>query len=184
MTLKWIGVAGIAVFVVLAAAPAGAEPIFEVMTGENMFGSTTYNSFAAPYGTPESFANSAARQYAIAAKALQAGDYGAAARAANKMAELALPDDLRAVQMLGAAQLADKQWRAARKTYAQALRTAPGNPVLRAGHGVSLARLGNPEAGRELAWLDAKIAACGDTCPEAATLKALSGEVRHAMAGA
>jgi Flp pilus assembly protein TadD len=183
MTLKTMAVAGIAALAVMAPTRGSAEPIFEPATGESMSGSYTYNSFAALYGTPESFADSAARQYAIAARALQAGDYAAAVRAANRMAQLALPDDLRAVQMLGAAQLADRQWYAARRTYARALRSAPGNPVLRAGHGVSLARLGNPRARRELAWLTAKIQACGDLCPEAARLKSLTGEVERAMAG-
>ena len=46
------------------------------------------------------------------------------------------------------------------------------NPAL----GVAMANLKDPKAQGEIDWLKSKMQACGDSCPEAANLKAMTGK--------
>jgi Flp pilus assembly protein TadD len=123
-----------------------------------------------------------AAEYAKAISALNAKQYKDAARAAQHVTD-AVPKSTDAWKLLGAARSGDNDWKGARRAYERLVKLAPDDAVAHAGLGVALANLKDPKVQGEVDWLKAKLQACADSCPEAASLKALTGTVEAAMAG-
>jgi Flp pilus assembly protein TadD len=121
-----------------------------------------------------------AAEYAKAVTAMKAKDYKAAARAAQHVTEAA-PKSVDAWRLLGAARAGAEDWKGSRKAYERAVKVDGADVMAHAGLGLALANLKDPKAQAELDWLKSKAQACGDACPEAANLKALTGAVESAM---
>ena len=121
-----------------------------------------------------------AEEYAKALAALKARDYRAAARSAQRVTQ-AVPQNLEAWKLLGAAHAGAENWRGARRAYERALRLAPEDLSVRGGLGLALARLQDPKAQEQLDWLRAKAAACGPGC-DAAQLRSLTAELEKVLA--
>jgi Flp pilus assembly protein TadD len=64
------------------------------------------------------------------------------------------------------------------------MKLSPDELRVHAGLGLALANLKDPKAQSEADWLKSKAQACGDSCPDAARLKAYSDQVQSAMAPA
>jgi len=118
-----------------------------------------------------------AEEYAKAIKAIQAKDYKAAARAAQRVADAA-PKSLDGWKLLGVAQSGAENWKGAKKAYEKAVKLAPDDVAVHAGLGLALAKLQDAKAQAELDWLKGKSATCTTDCP---TVKALTAEVEKAM---
>lgn len=121
-----------------------------------------------------------AEEYAKAIKAIQAKDYKAAARSAQRVTDAA-PKSLDGWKLLGVAQAGAENWKGARKAYEKAFKLAPDDETVRGGLGLALAKLQDAKAQEQLDWLKAKSAACTTNC---ATLKSLTADVEKAMSGA
>ncbi|MFZ5718600.1 MAG: tetratricopeptide repeat protein [Pseudomonadota bacterium] len=119
-------------------------------------------------------------EWAKALKALEAKDYKAAARSAQRVTS-AVPQNVDGWRLLGVAQAGAGNWKAAKRAYERAIRLQPDDLASRAGLGVALARLKDPEAQAQLDWLKAKAGDCNAAC-DPATLKALTAEVEAAVA--
>lgn len=121
-------------------------------------------------------------QYSIdrATQALQARDYKTARRFASSVVR-ADPKRIESWKLLGAAQIGLQDWSGARRSYTGAVRITPGDPESRAGLGVAMAHLNDPEAREQLTWLTARVAACPSNC---AALEGYKREVDAAMAAA
>jgi len=122
-----------------------------------------------------------AEEYAKAVASIQAKDYKAAARAAQRVTDAA-PRNVDGWRLLGVAQSGAQNWKGARKAYERAVKLSPDDLPSRAGLGMALANLKDPKAQEQLAWLKAKAADCGVGC-DAATLQSLTAEVEKAVAG-
>ena len=120
-----------------------------------------------------------AQEYAKAIAALNAGDYKAAARSAQRVTD-AVPQGLDGWMALGAAQTGAENWKGARRAYERAVKIAPDEVGARGGLGLALARLDDPKAQDQLDWLKAKAAACGPGC-DAERLRAVIAELEKAM---
>lgn len=123
-----------------------------------------------------------AAEYAKAIAAIQAKDYKAAVRAAKRVTEAA-PRSPEGWRLLAVAQSGAEDWKGARRSYERVVKIDPDDAASHAGLALTLAKLNDPKAQAELDWLRARTAACGDTCPEAATLKALTAEVEGQLSG-
>jgi Flp pilus assembly protein TadD len=124
-----------------------------------------------------------AAEYAKAIAALKAGQYRDAARAAQHVAD-AVPKSPEAWKLLGVARAGDNDWKASRRAYERVVKLTPDDAGAHAGLGMALANLKDPKAQGEIDWLKARLQACGAACPDAASLKALTGAVEGAVAGA
>ncbi|WP_293348465.1 tetratricopeptide repeat protein [Phenylobacterium sp.] len=122
-----------------------------------------------------------AEEYAKAVASIQAKDYKAAARSAQRVTDAA-PQSLDGWKLLGVAQSGAENWKGARKAYERAVKLAPDDLPSRAGLGLAQARLRDPKAQEQLTWLKAKASDCGPGC-DAATLQSLTAEVEKALAG-
>lgn len=122
-----------------------------------------------------------AEEYAKAVASIQAKDYKAAARAAQRVTDAA-PKNVDGWRLLGVAQSGAQNWKGARKAYERAVKLSPDDLPSRAGLGMALANLRDPKAQEQLAWLKAKAADCGAGC-DAAALQSLTAEVEKALAG-
>jgi Tfp pilus assembly protein PilF len=118
-----------------------------------------------------------AEEYAKAIKALQAKNYKAAARSAQRVADAA-PKSVDGWKLLGLAQSGAENWKGARRAYEKAVRLAPDDLAVRAGYGLALAKLKDARAQEQLDWLNAQAAACTGDC---STVKSLKAEVENAM---
>jgi Flp pilus assembly protein TadD len=123
-----------------------------------------------------------AAEYAKAITAMKAKQYRDAARAAEHVTDAA-PKNPDAWHLLGAAKAGDNDWKGSRRAYERMVKLAPDNVVAHAGLGLALANLKDAKAQGEVDWLKAKMQACGDSCPDAATLKAVTEEVQGAVGG-
>ncbi len=121
-----------------------------------------------------------ATEYAKAIAAMKAEQYKDAARAAEHVTD-AVPKNPEAWQLLGAAKAGANDWKGSRRAYEKAMKLSPDDVRVHAGLGLALANLKDPKAQAEADWLKAKAQACGDTCPDAARLKAFSDQVQSAM---
>ncbi|HLZ77449.1 tetratricopeptide repeat protein [Phenylobacterium sp.] len=119
-------------------------------------------------------------EYAKAIAALKANNYKDAARAAGRVTD-AVPTNPDGWRLLGMATAGNNDWKASRRAYEKAIKLKPEDPSAHAGLGVALANLKDPKVQTEEDWLKAKVAACGDSCPEAAQLKSYSSAVESAM---
>jgi Flp pilus assembly protein TadD len=123
-----------------------------------------------------------AAEYAKAVSAMQAKQYRDAARAAQHVTD-AVPKNADAWRLLGAAKAGDNDWKGSRKAYEHAVKLSPDDAMSHAGLGLALANLKDPKAQGEIDWLKAKMQACGDGCPDAANLKAMTAQVEGAAGG-
>ncbi|HEV7386026.1 MAG TPA: tetratricopeptide repeat protein [Phenylobacterium sp.] len=121
-----------------------------------------------------------ATEYAKAVAAMKAQQYKDAAKAAEHVTD-AVPKNPDAWQLLGAAKAGANDWKGSRRAYEKAMKLTPDDLRVHAGLGLALANLKDPKAQAEADWLKAKAQACGDTCPDAARLKAFSDQVQSAM---
>lgn len=119
-------------------------------------------------------------EYAKAINALKAKQFRDAARAAEHVTD-AIPQSPDAWHLLGAAKAGDNDWKGSRRAYEKMVRLAPDNAVAHAGLALALVNLKDRKAQGEVDWLKAKVQACGDSCPDAATLKGLETEVEAAQ---
>jgi Flp pilus assembly protein TadD len=119
-------------------------------------------------------------EYAKAIAAIKANQFKDAARAAEHVTEAA-PKNPDAWQLLGAAKAGDNDWKGSRHAYEKAVKLSPDDVRIHAGLGLALANLKDPKAQAEADWLKSKAQACGDSCPDAAQLKALTDQVQNAM---
>jgi Flp pilus assembly protein TadD len=119
-------------------------------------------------------------EYSKAINALKAKQFRDAARAAQHVTD-AVPQSPDAWHLLGAAKAGDNDWRGSRRAYEKMVKLAPDNPVGHAGLALALVNLKDGKAQGEIDWLKAKVAACGDACPDAASLKGLEAEVEAAQ---
>jgi Flp pilus assembly protein TadD len=124
-----------------------------------------------------------AAEYAKAVSAMQAKQYRDAARAAQHVTD-AVPKNADAWRLLGAARAGDNDWKGSRRAYEHAVKLSPDDAMSHAGLGLALANLKDPKAQAEIDWLKAKLQACGDSCPDASNLKAMTAEVEGAAGGA
>jgi tetratricopeptide (TPR) repeat protein len=123
-----------------------------------------------------------AAEYAKGIAALKANQYRDAGHAFEHVTE-AVPKNPDGWRLLGVAKAGDNDWKGSRRAYERALRLGPDDANTHAGLGLALANLKDPKAQGELDWLNAKVQACADTCPDADKLKGLAGQVQAAMAG-
>jgi Flp pilus assembly protein TadD len=121
-----------------------------------------------------------ATEYAKAITAIKANQFKDAAKAAEHVTE-AVPKNPDAWQLLGAAKAGDNDWKGSRRAYEKAMKLSPDDVGIHAGLGLALANLKDPKAQAEADWLKSKTQACGDSCPDAARLKALTDQVQSAM---
>ncbi|WP_372782940.1 tetratricopeptide repeat protein [Phenylobacterium sp.] len=121
-----------------------------------------------------------ATEYAKAIAAMKAQQYRDAARAAEHVTD-AVPKNPDAWQLLGAAKAGTNDWKGSRRAYEKATKLSPEDARAHAGLGLALANLKDPKAQTEAEWLKSKIQACGDSCPDAARLKAFTEQVESAM---
>lgn len=119
------------------------------------------------------------RNIDVATKALQARDYKTARKYAQPVTR-ADPKRVESWLLLGAAQQGLQDWKGARSTYTTAVRMFPSHPEARAGLGIALARTSDPKATIQLAWLDAKLKACGG-CWQAGQLAKFKADVETAI---
>jgi len=122
------------------------------------------------------------RNIDMATAALQAKDYAKARKYAQPVTR-GDPKRVEAWLMLGAAQSGLQDWKRARLAYATALRLSPNHPEARAGMGIAMANTNDPAAQQQLAWLAARLEACGG-CGQAAQLNRFKGDVETAIAEA
>jgi Flp pilus assembly protein TadD len=119
-------------------------------------------------------------EYAKAIAALKANQFRDAAKAAEHVTD-AVPKNPAAWQLLGAAKAGGNDWKGSRRAYEKAMKLSPDDVTVHAGLGLALANLKDPKAQAEDDWLKSKAQACGDSCPDAARLKALTDQVESAM---
>jgi Flp pilus assembly protein TadD len=122
-----------------------------------------------------------AAEYAKAIAALKASKYKDAARAAGHVTD-AVPTNPDAWRLLGMATAGANDWKGSRRAYEKAVKLTPDDPISHAGLAVALANLKDAKAQSEADWLKSRVQACGDSCPDAGRLKALSTQVESAMA--
>jgi Tfp pilus assembly protein PilF len=121
-----------------------------------------------------------AEEYAKAVRAIQAKDYKAAAKSAQRVTDAA-PRSVDGWKLLGVAQSGSENWKGAKKAYERAVKLAPDDLPSRAGLGMALANLKDPKVQEQLDWLKAKANDCNAGC-DAPALKALTAEVEKAAA--
>ena len=159
--------------VILASAFAGLTAASAMASGGGGGGSDVPSASAPQYNPAE--------EYAKAVRALQSKDYKSAARAAGNVTTAA-PKNIDGWRLLGIAQAASENWKAARRAYERAVRLAPDDLPSRGGLALSLANLKDPKAQEQLDWLKAKAGNCGAGC-DPAMLKSMTAEVEKAVAG-
>lgn len=93
------------------------------------------------------------------------------------------PRNAEAWRLLGMANAGQNDLKAAKRAYERAIKIDPENVNGHYGLGMALAGLKDGKAKDQLAWLKSKAQACGDTCPDAATLKTAVPRVEAAIAG-
>lgn len=122
-----------------------------------------------------------AEEYAKAVRAMQAKDYKTAARAAGNVTSAA-PKNIDGWRILGIAQAASENWKAAKRAYERAVKLSPDDLTSRGGLALSLANLKDPKVQEQLDWLKAKAGSCSTGC-DPAMLKSMTAEVEKAVAG-
>jgi len=158
--------------VAVAALPAG----FAVAMGGGGGGGGSMPSMSAPEYDP-------VQEYQKGTAALQAGKYRDASVAFEHVTD-AQPKDANAWYMLGLARAGANDAKGAAKAYQRAVKLDPAPVAPHKELALSYVKLKDQaKAGAELDALKARATACGDSCPEAADLKAAIDAVQAAMAG-
>lgn len=124
-----------------------------------------------------------AQEYVKGVAALNAQKYKDAERAFDRVVDVA-PKNAEAWRMLGLANVQQGDFKGAKRAYERAVKLEPENIAARHGLGLALASLKDAKAQEQLAWLKARAAACGDSCAEAAELKAATQAVETALTSA
>jgi len=119
-------------------------------------------------------------EYAEGLAALRVQDFRRAALAGRHITE-AIPTSVDAWRLLGAAYAGDGDWKGSRRAYERIIRLSPDDANAHAGLGLALAGLKDAKAQGQLDWLRNRVRACGDTCPDAARLKAFTAPVESAL---
>ncbi|MGD2133451.1 MAG: tetratricopeptide repeat protein [Maricaulaceae bacterium] len=160
----------------LLAAAAVAAFVPAAALSANTGSSSSAPSASAPRYDP-------AEEYQNGLDALNEGDYRAAERAFDRVADVV--DDNADVQfLLGVAREGRERWRPARRAYQAALRIDENHIGALRGLGVVQAQLGNEdEAGEALATLQARLDACAGTCADAEALASAAAAVQAALGG-
>ncbi|HEY5106906.1 MAG TPA: tetratricopeptide repeat protein [Caulobacteraceae bacterium] len=123
-------------------------------------------------------------EYQHGAAAYKAGKFKEASRDFEHVTD-AQPRVADAWFMLGMAKSQAGDDHGAARAFERAVKLDPAPVGPHREYAVSLARLKQTDkAGEQLAWLKSQAGACGDTCPQAADLKAAVAAVEQAMAGA
>ncbi len=124
-----------------------------------------------------------AAEYAKGVAAMNEKKWRDAERAFDRVVDV-LPKNAEAWRLFALANLQQNDFKGAKKGYEKALKLEPDNIAARQGLGLALAALKDAKAQEQLAWLKQKAAACGETCAQAAELKAATQAVESALAGA
>lgn len=123
-----------------------------------------------------------AEEYQKGVSALQAKNFKAAKTAFDRVLASA-PRDANSNYLAGLARQGLGDWKGARTKFEKAAKLDPNLIGAWRELGVTYARLGDkPKAEETLAGLQAKVAACAGTCPNAAELKAAADAVNAAIA--
>ncbi len=121
--------------------------------------------------------------YREGVRLLRAGDYKGAERQL-KDATRGAKDNANAHYMLGLAHEGQEEWRAAGRAFRKAIRYNPDLHDARARMGVAMVNRGKPEDAQEqLAELEARKAACAETCAEAAVIDQAYDTLAAALSG-
>lgn len=123
------------------------------------------------------------QEYQRGTAAMQAGKYRDAVSAFEHVTD-SQPRDANAWYMLGLARAGANDIKGASKAYQRAVKLDPAPVAPHKELALSYARLKDTaKAGAELDALKARAATCGESCPEAADLKAAIDAVQAALAG-
>ncbi len=174
MTIRRLNLIGVCVLLA-SAVPIG--PAAASGMGMGGGGQMPSNSPSMPEG-PQYNAADEARS---GAAALQAGKYKDAARYFEHVTEAA-PKVAVGWYLLGMAKAAGGDDKGAAKAYEKSVKLDPDRIDAHRDYAVSLAKLKQADkAGAQLDMLKSRAASCGDTCPQAADLKAAVAAVQQAM---
>jgi tetratricopeptide (TPR) repeat protein len=122
-----------------------------------------------------------AQEYREGMAAYQAGKFKDAARSFEHVTQAA-PGEVTGWRMLGLARVGANDNKGAVKAFERALKIDPKAVDTRRDYAVALAQLKQPDkASAQLDMLKSRAAACNDTCPEAADLKAAISQVEAAL---
>jgi Flp pilus assembly protein TadD len=112
-----------------------------------------------------------ARQYEVAAKALERATVGA-------------PEHYDSWGFLGAARAGLGDWAGSKAAYEQMIRIEPNSAHGHAGLALALAALKDSAGAKsEMEWLDARLKMCGGKCTDRALLQTLIPQIRRVMDG-
>ena len=169
---KWNGpliAAGVALAV-------GAAPLVALASGGGMSGGgASMPSVSEPAYDPTA-------EYKKAVEALKAGKYKDADRYLGHVLEV-VPDNAQVLFLQGVAKDAAGDPKGAERAYEKALKADPQNISARRESAILLAKLGQPDKAKAQSdILNTRLAACGDTCPDAANLKAAVAAIQEASA--
>jgi tetratricopeptide (TPR) repeat protein len=144
------------------------------MGGGGSLGSNQMPSVSAPR-------YDAAKEYQKGADALKAKDFQTADTAFNHALEVA-PNNVNVLNLSGITKLSLNDAKGANGAFKKALAADPKNILSRRYYALTLVVLGDKDgAAKELDTLKQRIAACADTCAEAADLKAAIASVDAAV---
>ena len=124
-----------------------------------------------------------AEEYRKGVSALQAKNFKAAKSAFDRVISAA-PREANSHYLGGIARQGLEDWKGATKFFAKAVKLDPNMISAHQELGVSYAKMGD-KAGAEavLATLNARVTACGATCPEAPALKVAASAIQAALSG-
>jgi Flp pilus assembly protein TadD len=164
-------------FMVAAIMALGAAPGLAAGGGGGGGGGMSAPSASVPSYDP-------AVEYAKGVEAFKASEFKAAEKAFRRVLQVN-PRDPSALLMSGMSKAGSGDFKGAAKAYEKALKVDPEAIAPRREYAIALGRMGNAEASAaELATLKARAAACGETCAQAADLKAAIAAVEASGAGA
>jgi len=122
-----------------------------------------------------------AQEYREGMAAYQGGKFKDAARSFEHVTQAA-PGEVTGWRMLGLARTGANDNKGAAKAFERALKIDPKAVDTRRDYAVALAEMKQPDkASAQLDMLKSRAAACNDTCPEAADLKAAISQVEAAL---
>jgi len=169
--LKWNGRLIAAAGVALA---VGAVPIMALASGGGMSG----GGASMPSASEPAFDPTV--EYKKAVEALKAGKYKDADRYLSHVLEV-VPDNAQVLFLQGIAKDAAGDPKGAERVYEKVLKLDPQNIPARRESAIVLTKLGQADKAKAQSdILKARMAACGDACPEAADLKTAVAAVQEA----
>jgi len=122
------------------------------------------------------------QEYRQGIEALGANRYKDAERSFGHVLEMS-PRDLNSLYMMGLSKAGDNDAKGASRFFERALKVDPQHIGSRRQLAIAEAKLGQTDKAKsELDTLKARTTACGDTCPDAAELKAATAAIESALA--